>query len=354
MYEDQTFEEIMERMLDRIPDTMDKREGSVIYDALAPAAFELQNAYIELDYIINQTFADTAEREYLVRRGAERGLVPYPATKASLKAETAPASLQIPIGSRFSLNELNYVITSKIQNGEYVVQCETEGTIGNEFLGYLIPIDYIAGLESIEMTEVLIPGEDEEDTEDFRERYFDSFDTKPYGGNKKDYREKVNAIAGVGSTKVIPVWNGGGTVLLIILDASYGKASSTLINTVQEEVDPTQTGSGDGIAPIGHVVTVRTADETTINISTHITFQEGYTWEGMEETIKDCVEAYLLEIRTNWANETQSVVRTAQIDTRILNIEGVVDISNTKINGTAGNLVLDAYAIPKMGVITNV
>ena len=41
MYEEMTFEAILERMLNRIPDSLDKREGSVIYDAIAPAALEI-------------------------------------------------------------------------------------------------------------------------------------------------------------------------------------------------------------------------------------------------------------------------------------------------------------------------
>ena len=41
MYEDQTFDVILQRMLSRVPETMDKRESSPIYAALAPAAVEL-------------------------------------------------------------------------------------------------------------------------------------------------------------------------------------------------------------------------------------------------------------------------------------------------------------------------
>lgn len=36
MFEDQTFEAIMERMLNSISADIDTREGSVIYNALAP------------------------------------------------------------------------------------------------------------------------------------------------------------------------------------------------------------------------------------------------------------------------------------------------------------------------------
>ena len=70
MFENVTFEAILEAMLDRVPNTLDKREGSIIYDALAPAAAELQNAYIALDMVLNEGFADTASWQFLVRRCA--------------------------------------------------------------------------------------------------------------------------------------------------------------------------------------------------------------------------------------------------------------------------------------------
>lgn len=85
MYENITYEVILNRMLDRVPDYMDKREGSVIYDAMAPAAVEMQNLYIELDWALEQVFVGTADRDNLIRRCAEWGIIPYPATRAVLK-----------------------------------------------------------------------------------------------------------------------------------------------------------------------------------------------------------------------------------------------------------------------------
>lgn len=353
MYENVTFESILDRMLERVPESMDKREGSIIYDALAPAAVELQLMYIELDVILKETFGDTASREYLIRRAAERGIEPFPASKAILKATYTPTSIDIPIGSRFSLNELNYAVLEKIGDGQLKIECESLGKSGNGYFGNVIPIEYIEGLETMQITELLIPGEDEEDTESIRERYFATFNTKPYGGNKKDYIQKTNALAGVGSTKVKPVWNGGGTVLLTILDSEYNKASDTLVQFVQNEIDPTKDGTGVGIAPIGHVVTVQTADEVVVNISTNITFQEGYSFSSQKTAIEEAINAYLLEIRKVWADETASVVRISQIETRILNLTGAVDINNTKINGAASNLVLGEYEIPVLGGASN-
>lgn len=353
MYENITYEDILQRMLDRVPNSIDKREGSIIFDALAPAAVELQLMYIEFDTILQETFGDTASREYLIRRAAERGVIPYPATHAVLKAIATPSTINIPVGSRFSLNQLNYVITEKIADGEYKVQCESLGVIGNAYFGGLIPIDYINGLETIEITEILMPGEDEEGTEDIRTRYFATFDTKSYGGNKEDYIQKTNALPGVGSTKVTPVWNGGGTVLLTILNSEYDKASSTLVESVQESVDPTKDGSGSGIAPIGHVVTVRTVDNVEMSISTSITFHGSYSFDTMKSAIEGAIKEYFLEIRKTWATENESVVRISQIETRILSLTGVVDISNTMINGKASNCVLGVYEVPVLGGVTN-
>lgn len=205
MFEDMSYESILQRMLDRVSNSFDKREGSIIFDALAPAAMELMSMYIDLERVLTETFADTASREYLIKRTAERGIFPYSASKASLKAKTEPKNLEVTIGSRFSLNDLNYVLTSKIENGAYVVECETAGAVGNKYFGALIPIDYIDGLQSIELVELLIPGEDEESTEVLRNRYLDSFEKKAFGGNVQDYKEKTLALPGVGAVKVTPV-----------------------------------------------------------------------------------------------------------------------------------------------------
>ncbi len=350
MYEKMTFKTILERMLSKVSNQMDKREGSIIYDALAPAAAELQLMYIELDVILNETFGDTASREYLIRRSAERGILPREPTYAVLKGRF---NIDIEIGTRFSCDDLNYIAVEKISTGVYQMQCETVGVIGNKNFGDLIPIDYIYGLVSAELTELLIPGEDGEDTEKLRSRYFSSFDSKSYGGNITDYLEKTNNIQGVGCTKVTPVWNGGGTVKLTILNSEYDTASQELINTVQEEIDPTKDGSGVGVAPIGHIVTVNTAIGVGINIETKITFKEGYSFNMQKEKIIECLGDYLLELRKVWDSSTDLIVRISQIESRIMNVDGVIDITDTKINGFGSNFSLGTYEVPNMGVLSN-
>lgn len=85
MYENVTYESILERMLNRIPGKFDKREGSVIWDTHSPTAIELQILYIELDTILREAYGDTASREFLIMRCRERGIYPDEASKAVLR-----------------------------------------------------------------------------------------------------------------------------------------------------------------------------------------------------------------------------------------------------------------------------
>lgn len=358
MYENVTYEVILDRMLDRVlaqNPNIDTREGSIIYNALAPAAVELQNMYIQLDTILNESFADTQTRDYLIRRCAERGVNVEPATYAIRQGEFIPSTLEIAIGTRFSLNLLNYVVVEKISDGIYKLQCETAGYDGNVESGTLIPIEYIEGLQTATLTEVLVPGEDEEDTEHLRQRYFDSLDSQAFGGNIKDYKEKTNSLDGVGGVKVYPVWNGGGTVKLVIINSDFDKPSDVLINSVQTAIDPTQNqGNGVGIAPIGHIVTVVGCSETSVDVTTKITFQEGWDWEALKPYAEQAIDDYFKELASDWASSDNIIVRISQIEIRLLNLTGVLDIADTTLNGIAHNLTIDADNIPIRGEVSNV
>ena len=117
MYESQTQEVILKRMLDNVPSDIDKIEGSVIYDASAPTSIEVMLLYAMCDYFLKNTFGDTADREYLIERAKERGLSPKKATYAVVKGAFTPETLNIPIGSRFSYDAVNYEVTEKLENG---------------------------------------------------------------------------------------------------------------------------------------------------------------------------------------------------------------------------------------------
>ena len=352
-YSDQmTYEYILGRMLDRVPDTVDKREGSVIYDALAPAAAELAKTYMELDVVMDETFVDTASLQYLILRCKERGIEPQGSSAAIIQGTFTPATLELTAGARFNCDDVNYAITEKISAGVYRLQAETLGTAGNKYSGTLLPIDNINGLETAAITGVLIPGEDGDATETLREKYYASIDGEAFGGNVADYKEKVNAIQGVGGVKVYPVWQGGGTVKLVIITSDYTVPSSELVELVQTTMDPEPNqGEGLGLAPIGHTVTVAGVTAQAVAIQTNITFTSGWNWESAQSQIEDAVEAYFTELAEGWADAEATIVRISQIETRLLDLSCVLDIADTTLDGQAKNLQVGVDSIPTLGSI---
>ncbi|UNI72453.1 MAG: baseplate J like protein [Chaetfec virus UA24_244] len=402
MYKAQTYEVILARMLRKALEgnsTLDSREGSLLWLGQAPAAVELQNLYIALDTVLNETFADTATRPYLIQRAAERGLSPIPATPAILELTTTPASLELKMGERFSIGELNYFISKEVGPGLYEITCESAGEAGNDYGGTVIPIEYVEGLETCTVSALLIPGEDEEDTEVFRRRYFNSLNLQAFGGNRADYLERVNKIPGVGGVKVYRAWNSdiapatlipseevltwadslpplppnvavwlqtvlqagknklltvGGTVKLVIIDSTFSTPSATLVDRVQTEIDPTQNaGEGVGIAPIGHVVNVFPVAGETVNLSFALYYQREWGWEDVKPYVEEAVKGYFTELAKSWAGDPDPlIVRISQIESRLLDIAGILDVAHTTINGEAANYVLPLDSIPVLGTMS--
>lgn len=356
MYEHQTFTSILTRMLDRVPADIDKREGSIIYDALAPAAAELAQLYAELDINFNLSFADTASGEYLARRTAEFGITRKSATpsrRLGLYYDRANAAFNIPLGSRFAIGDLTYRTINKLATGQFIMECETAGLAGNQRFGDMLPIDYIDGLMRAELADVLVPGEDEETDESLRQRYLLAINEQPFGGNSADYKRKLGEIAGIGGVKLYPAWQGGGTVKCTLLASDFNLPTSELIAEVQTIIDPeVNQGQGLGFAPIGHTVTIASAQARTIDLETSVTLASGVTIGMIENDVQQVMDEYLLSLRKAWENEDKLIIRTSQLESRILTIRGIVDISDTKLNGQSGNVELDSEEIPILGAVT--
>ena len=355
MYENETYEGILERVLNRIPSTLDTRESSFLYNASAPIAVELQNIYLALDNILNVTFFDTSDREGKLQRCKERGVdtTQFEATQSICVIEVTPASLEISIGSRFNYDDINFVITEKISDGAYYAQCESQGTIGN-VTGSVTPVDYINGLETSEITSIYRWGEDEADEVLIDEAYYNSLNSQAFGGNRADYIEKMKKIAGVGGVKVYSAaeWKGGGTVKLVFTTSSYTKPNDSFVSSIQTQIDPVENqGAGYGLAPIGHTVTVVGVDETECDIAMTLTLQEGYTWDDISEYVNAAIDSYFQSLNAEWEDSDNMIVRISQIETRILDIVGVIDISGTTLNGADSNLTVDGNSIVIRGSV---
>ena len=185
-----SYEELMEKKLDRIDDRRDKRQGSLIYDALAPNAAETAQFYADLDLLADRTFADTAVGEDLTRRAAERGMLRKGAVKATFYGRFLDADGAVyPVenGTRFALEEYKYIVLGREADGRYILECETEGACGNVYLGELLPLETMPDLAKATLEELRTDGEDAEGDEELRKRFFARFDADAFGGNIADY-----------------------------------------------------------------------------------------------------------------------------------------------------------------------
>jgi len=356
MFEENTFESILDTMLAgaaaKFPE-LDTREGSLIYSALAPAAVEFTKLYLALHTVLEMSFADTASREFLIRRSAERGIFPLEATHAVIEAVFTPGDVHVPLGVRFRSGAVVYAVSGVSGAGYPLLTAETAGRVGNLSGGNLIPIRAVEGLRTAVVRALVVPGQDIENTENLRQRYLESYRAQAFGGNIADYREKALAIPGVGGVRVFPAHRGPGTVGIGILGADFSPPSEVLVAAVQEVLDPLEeSGVGRGLAPIGHRVTVTGVEGASIAVETTLTLQNGVNQDTVYAAAYAAVEAYLLMLRSGWDDGGSLTVRVSQVDTRLLDVDGVLDVSGTTLNEQARNLLLGEIQVPILGTLT--
>lgn len=353
MYEDKTYSALLQDVLNEVSAGVQTGEGYLVYNALSALAYELEKVYIQMDYIMNQSHADTADLEELIEIAKDRGIYQKKATHAYVEIQ---GNTVIPIGTRFSLKSFNYQIVEAINEVTYTYKamCEETGTGPNNLTGELIAIDFVDGLEKADITEVLINGEEDESREALYTRYLASFTSESFGGNIAQYKQYVNVIAGVGGCKVQPVWNGAGTVKVVAISSDFGACSEYLIQQIQEAACPTQ-GSGYGFAPIDHDVTVVSAEAVKVNVTAKFAYMSGYSWSSLKDTVTAKIAEYLKSLAAVWADgdtDTKTTVYIAKLQAAVLDVPGIVDITETTLNGETSNLVLNWDQIPVVGEVS--
>ena len=364
-FSSQTYANILASMLSEIPSSYDKRDTAPIPTALSPAAYALEGFYLTLNQVQQQAFIQTAVRQALDYLGVIAGLTRYPASAAVL---LGVFNTSIPLGSRFSTingeNSINVIATAATDTEyQYQMTAETPGSIGNDYTGPILPINTIPNLTSATLTEILVPGDDEETDDAFRARIISALNIRPFAGNIASYQSNILAIDGVGAVQVYPTWNGGGTVKCSILGADYLPASSQLVQNVQNAIDPPTQGLGLGLAPIGAIVTIVAPDAVTVNVTATLTLAAGYSIEQVQTPIETELNNYLQTVCQSWSVNTtaESVtyaanVYLARVLASIVSVSGVVNATNVQINGSAADLILTetgtTQQVPVLGTVT--
>ena len=317
----------MEDALEQVTQDVDKRDGSIIYDGIAPCMYEIANLYFALENYVDLLFADTSVGEYLDRAVYGSGLERKQATYAIRMIETNNV---IDIDTRWGVNDLIYTVIEQIDTTHYKAICNTLGEIGNTYSGTLDNIDNVNNIVAT-LTDIIESGQDEESDDALRERFYTTVRRASTSGNENDYKNWALQVTGVGDAKVFPLWNGNGTVKVLIVNTDK-KIDDTLETKVYEYIEQNR--------PIGATVTVDSPIANNISITANVVLS-GKTLEEVQATYNKAVDDYFTGIV--FSNYTVSY---AKLGSLLLSCEGVEDYSNLLVNGATENITVSDDAIP--------
>ena len=373
--QDQTEENIMSRMLDKVPSDIDKSEGSFIWDAQAPVAFMLSEAALWAQELLRRGFASTAASDNeayrspeLDLRAAEHGLTRREAVASSGSVLfTGKPGTVVPAGTYVATpadeisgeSSVEYVTTAEITmsdtgSGTAPIRAVIPGKRGNVPAGVIqVMMTSISGITSVTNPEPTKSGADIETDQSLLERFYAKVRSQGTSGNKAQYMQWANEIAGVGGVEVVPLWKGPGTVGMYVIDTDKRAASKDIVDAVQKYIDPTQDGQGEGMAPAGPVITAMPAEEVKINISVKVqrTQEKPSTLDEIRQLIEDGVRTYLQQIAFN---RKDPLVRYTRIAAVLLDIPIIVDYTDLAINGNTEqvNIEIGSGQVAVLGTVS--
>lgn len=327
-------------------------EGSLIYNASCLMAVMLEDAFdkAEEDYI--NAYPDTCDREHLIRFARDRNLSPKSATKTEIYAlyeGDMPAIGVVMTNGEvsYTVKEITYVheLTAKYT---ILLECNTAGVLGNKETGSLYLVDFVENFKGCEILEIVRYGTDEEDTEVFRTRYFDSFGVPGQFGNAQYWKDVALGIEGIG--RVLPVKSTGsdGKVIVRLIVTGHGRAVEQEV--LEELAAYCDESDKNNVVPFGQTVEVSAAKEVSISVNANLTISEDVKKEDIVAEMNKVTDEYIKELNLLFGDKTL-VVRRSYLETLYNNIDGVDDCEVLSINGTAGNIILNQDEIATRGEI---
>lgn len=350
MYTDRTRSDILDDMLVVVRNDVDKREGSVVHDMLAPPAEEFEMLGFVLEAILENGFIDTAQGEFVDKRAAEMGIYRKQAEFATgALVITGITGTEIEVGTRITAQTSSVLVG--IETVDYAVIPEAgyivvnaiataAGESGNisadaEFTSEAFRYESITAVRAFE------GGIDVEPDDELKGRYLLKVRKPITSGNIYHYELWAREVEGISQARVVPLWDGNGTVKVIVIDSDGRAPLPAKVVETQAHID--------AVKPIGATVTVFAIKEVSINVSATLVLDGDLLPADVAQAVEDSIADYLSE-----ASET---VRYSQIASALLDTEGVRDYSGLLIGVDAGtlgvdNLDIDGDVVAVVGTVT--
>ena len=340
-----TASDILADMLKVTRDDIDKRQGSVVHDMLAPPAQEIEMLGWELEAVYLQGFLDTATHEALDYHAHELGLTRKPAVASvGIVSITGTNGVIIPKGYRFRTEagiefttDIQSIITNSVAN--IAVTATIAGDSGNIGIGELIDHERnVSGIATVTNNEVFIGGVDAESDDSLRERALFKARKPITSGNANHYRLWAMEVEGVATAKVFPVWDGPNTVKVVIIAEDGGAPDEPTLDAVRDYIEQER--------PIGANVTVLPIEEVALTINAKLTLDGDLSAVDVLEAITQSITTYLL------SEADGGIIRLVRVGEAILDVAGVLDYEELTVNGATSNVKLNAEQVAIVGEVT--
>lgn len=349
--EDITEDFLIEHFLDMGDELgVDTRQGSIYWDACMGSIIRAKVFFEQLSRVNELISLQTCTGDVLDEKLMERGLSRNP-------AEATPAIYyvtfvgEIPeIGSVMTCED--YFFTLQERDESFVIVSEDLGTEMNNLAPgtEVIPEIDVDGLVSATLGKLVIPAIDVEDDDSARERLIARISGPDENGNKSQMKTWCESVEGVGSARIIPLWNGPNTVLGVIVAKDGGVPTDSVVEAVQKYIDPGADGMGEGVANIGQIFTAVAVQGVRVDISVSVLKRNEATYSGIQENFRKVLEDYFLSMALEDYTDGMTI-RYVRVGALLERLDDVIDYDRLTLNGEPENVSFSIYQIPVLGEV---
>lgn len=323
--DDRTPEQIKQDILDRIPGSLDTREGSFLSDMVGPLAMELWKDKQSRRAMEGMFYVSESSGAYLDKAAGVFGLVRKPGTRARAWLDcTGQDGTVIPAGKVFLAGSLEFAVVEQavIEEGQARVLVEATqpgrqynveaGAIGQQY-------ENLAGLTAV-ASQAASGGIDPETDQGLYLRYRDALQNPATSGNKAHYRQWALEVDGVGHAAVLPQMEGPGTVGVILADPEGRPVSQQTAEACAQHIE--------ALRPVGARVLVQPAQGLAVDISAALRLDASVTLEQVRQGFLEELSRYFSQ---SAFSRRQLVYH--RIAAMLLNLPGVVDYRQLTLCG---------------------
>lgn len=314
---------------------------------LYAAAAQIESLYAYSDWALVQSFPQTATGKYLDYHAALRGVTRQAGKKArgTLRFKIDAAlmeDLPIPEGTVCTTAGLVRFVTTQesvIPAGDLYVDVEAEaeeaGTAGNAAAGTIVWMTKApTGVAGVTNPTAFTAGGTQESDEALRERVLDSFTRLPNGANAAFYELRALQHPGAAAVRVIPRYQGVGTVGVVVATQS-GEVSESLLEEIRKDLQ--------AVREIAVDVTVMAPQIETVDVAVTIWPKAGVPFAAAKQAVTDALGAHFTG---------KLLGKSVYLATLGGVIYGTGKVENYAIAQPAGDLGAQDTVLPRLGTLT--